>query len=106
MPSKPALPSLSRYSCSSSAPATQPIHRSTLRRMAGGYLATHHDVRNREAPARLEHPESLRQNAVLVGREVDHAVGDDDVHGVVRERDLLDLPLEAFHVLYAGFALS
>src|SRR5438105_3287606 len=36
MPSKPALASLSRYSCSSSAPATQPIQSSTLRRIAGG----------------------------------------------------------------------
>src|SRR5919204_4307319 len=36
MASKPALASLSRYSCSSSAPGTQPIQSSTLRRIAAG----------------------------------------------------------------------
>ena len=36
MPSKPALASLARYSSCSSAPATQPIHSSTLLRICAG----------------------------------------------------------------------
>ena len=83
----------------------QPTQSSTLRRIVGRDLASHHDVRDREAPARLEHAERLGQHAVLVGREVDHAVRDDDVDRVVGQRNVLDLALQELDVLQAGLPL-
>ena len=38
------------------------------------------------------------QHPVLVGRQVDDAVGDDDVDRIVRQRDLLDLALQELDV--------
>src|SRR6185503_18737931 len=35
-----------------------------------GNLAAHDHVRYREAPARLQHPERLGEDAILVGREI------------------------------------
>ncbi len=57
----------------------------------GGHLATHDDVGDGEPPARLEDPERLAQDRVLVGGEVDDAVRDDHVDARVGERDRLDL---------------
>ena len=41
----------------------------------------------------------------FVGREIDHAVRDDDVHGGVGERDALDLALEKLDVRDPGRTL-
>src|SRR5207247_10679748 len=54
-----------------------------------GDLTADHDIGYRETPARAEHPERLGEHPVLVRGEVDHAVGADDVHGVVGQRDRL-----------------
>ena len=97
-PRSPPRRASSRYSSSSSAPATQPTQSSMLRRICRRHLAAHDDVGDGEAAARLEHAEGLAQHAVLVGREVDDAVGDDDVHRVVGQRDVLDLALEELDV--------
>ena len=43
----------------------------------GGDLAPDHDVGDGEPAARLEHAERLGDDLVLVGREIDDAVGDD-----------------------------
>ena len=51
------------------------------------------DVGDGEPAARFQHAKRFRDHAVLVGREVDHAVRDDDVDGVVGQRDVLDLAL-------------
>ena len=45
-----------------------------------------------------KHPRGLADHAVLVGGEVDHAVGDDDVDARVREREFLDIALEELDV--------
>ena len=71
----------------------------------GRHLAANHDVGDREAAAGLEHAEGFAQHAILVGREIDHAVGDDHVDGVVGQRDVLDLALQELDVLDAGLAL-
>ena len=52
------------------------------------------DVGDSEPAARFEHPGDLQQDLRLVGREVDHTVGDDDVDRVGGQGDLLDQALE------------
>src|SRR5438093_6094275 len=63
------------------------------------------DVGDGEAATGLEDSEGFAQDLSFVGREIDHAVGDDYVHGVVGQRDVLDLALEKFHVFGSRFAL-
>ena len=58
-------------------------------------------VRDGEASPRPQYARGLADHAALVGAEVDHAVGDDDVDAGVRERDLLDVALEELDVLDA-----
>ena len=49
-------------------------------------------IGDREA-AWFEHAKRFLEHAVLVTRKVDHAVGDDDVHRSIRQRDVLDFNL-------------
>ena len=48
-------------------PRRNPPRASTLRRTSSGYGAADHDVGNGKPPSRLEDPERLTENAVLVG---------------------------------------
>ena len=57
------------------------------------------DVGDREAAAWPEHPRRLAEDRRLVGGEVDHAVGDHDVHRVVGQRHLFDRPLQELDIL-------
>ena len=66
-------------------------------------LAEQDDVAHREASAGLQHPERLREHLALVAGQVDHAVADDHVDGVRRQRDGLDVSLEEFDVRRARF---
>jgi hypothetical protein len=68
-------------------------------------LATHDYVRNRETSARLQDPKRLSHNAVLVARQVDHAIRDDDIDRVIRQRDILNLAFEELDVGQAALAL-
>src|ERR1700724_3618967 len=86
--SNPAVASFSAYSASLS-----------------GTLAARHDIGNREPASRLEHPEGFAQHPILVARQVDDAVRDDDVDAIVGQRYVLDLAFEKFHVLDARLAL-
>ncbi len=61
-------------------------------------------VRDGEAPAGAQHPCGLSEHLALVGGEVDHAVRDHDVDGVVCERDVLDVALDELDVFDAGVA--
>ena len=70
----------------------------------GGNLAARDDVGDSEPPARLENAESIAKDRRLIGRKVDNAVGDDDVHRTVWQRNVLDLPFEEFDVGNAGLA--
>ena len=56
-------------------------------------------------PPGFKHAEGFAQDVVLVGGKIDDAVGDDDVDGVVGQRDVLDLALQEFDVVDAGLAL-
>ena len=101
----PAPRAWPRYSSSPSAPATQPTHSSMLLPDRRRHLAAHDHVGDGEAAARLQHAERLAQHAVLVGREVDDAVRDDDVDRVVGQRDVLDLALQELDVGEPALAL-
>src|SRR5690606_15284690 len=60
------------------------------------------DVGDDEAPARCEDAVRLAQHRGLVHGEVDHAVGDDDVHRGVGQRQPLDEALVDLDVRRAG----
>ena len=49
-----------------------------------------------------EYPERLRQDSGFVGGQVDHAVGDDDIHVLTRQRNVLDVAVQELSVGYAG----
>jgi hypothetical protein len=67
--------------------------------------ASDHHIRDRKPAAGLEHTERFREDAVLVGGEIDDAVRDDHVHRVVRQWNLFDLALEELDVRHAGLLL-
>ncbi len=83
-------------------------------------LPGHRHVREEEPPSGREHPEDLSEDLVLVGREVQNAVRDHDVHAAVRNRQRLeerlanlDAPAEpallgqaASHVAHGGCHLE
>src|ERR1700736_2697451 len=67
-------------------------------------FASNYYIGNCETAAGLEHPECFAQNAVLVAGEVNDTVGQNDVDGVVGQRDIFDLTFQKFNVGEAGFA--
>ncbi len=69
------------------------------------HVAMYHNVRHGETATWLEHAEGFAENAVLVGREIDDAVGDDDVDGVIGQGNVFDFALEELDILDTGLAL-
>jgi hypothetical protein len=63
-----------------------------LRRIAAGTFSPDDHVRDGEPASWPEYPKRFREDAVLIPGEVNHTVRDDDIDGVVRERDALDVP--------------
>ena len=59
----------------------------------GGYFPASHNVGHSQSASGLKHTKSFTQDPVLVGGEVDYAIGDDYVNGVIRQRDVFDFPL-------------
>jgi len=45
--------------------------------------AANDDIGDREASARLQYAERLSKYLVFVGREVDHAIRDDDIDSII-----------------------
>src|SRR5688572_24683624 len=62
-------------------------------------LSTRYHVGDSEAATGLQHAKRLFQYLVLICRKIDHAVGDDDVYRVIRQRNALDFPFEEFDIL-------
>ena len=52
------------------------------------------DIGDAQPSAGPEHPESLGEDARLVGGQVNHAVGDDDVDLLVRQRDVFNVAVQ------------
>ena len=101
-PSKPAAVELRRVlRVVQSAPAMQPTHSSTFLRISAGISPRTTTSETAKRPPGFSTRNASRKHAVLVGRQIDHAVGDDHVHRVVRQRDVLDLALQELDVLDA-----
>ncbi len=67
--------------------------------------AANDHVRHCEAAARLEDAKGFAEDAVFIGRKIDDAVGDDDVDGVIGERDVFDFAFEKFDIVDSCLAL-
>src|SRR4051794_17084324 len=80
--------------------AAGPLHHVRARGVV--HVGVGDDVGDREAAAGAQDTGGLAQHPGLVGGEVDDAVGDDDVHRVVRERDVLDVALDELDIVDAG----
>ena len=83
----------------------QPTHRSMFWRNSVRHFAARHHVGDGKAAARFQYAESLAQHAVLIAGKVDDAVADDDVHGVIRQRDMLDFAFQKLDILDPCLAL-
>ena len=67
-------------------------------------LVVRDDVADPDSTSGPQDPGDLAEDGGLVGRQVDHAVADDDVDRVGRHRDGLDVALQEFDVRGAGFS--
>src|SRR5579875_980354 len=92
--SNPALASLEIYSESLHAPAN-----------FGRHITPHDYIRYRETAPGLEHTKSFLNDAVLIGRQVNHAIGNHSVDGVVWQGDTLNFAFEKFDILNTSLAL-
>src|SRR6266496_2224956 len=61
---------------------------------SGRNIAANDHIRNCEPAARLQYPISLLQDGAFVAREVDHAIGDNNIDRCIGKRNLLDLSFE------------
>src|SRR5581483_924753 len=82
-------------------PGDAPDVAAALGALLGREVVVGHHVAHTDAASRLQDAGDLGEDRGLVRREVDHAVGDDDVDGARRERDLLDHAAEEMDVTYA-----
>src|SRR5438445_12923720 len=105
MSSNPAFASLARYSDSSSAPATHPIHSSTLRRISEGTAPRTTTSETANRPPGFKTRKRLGQHSILVSGQIYDAVRDDDIHRIAWERDMLDLTLQELDVHHARLPL-
>mmetsp|Transcript_11410 Transcript_11410/g.23858 ORF Transcript_11410/g.23858 Transcript_11410/m.23858 type:complete len:366 (+) Transcript_11410:611-1708(+) len=69
-----------------------------LRAEVVGDLRGGHHVVHRHPPPGPQHPHHLPVHLLLVGREVDDAVGDDHIHRAVLHRQILNHSLAELHV--------
>jgi len=60
------------------------------------------DVGDPDPTTRCEHPEHFGEHRGLVGRQVDHAVGDDDIHRGIGQRNVLDGARAELHIARTG----
>jgi hypothetical protein len=52
----------------------------------GGHSSAHDDVGDHETSARSQNSERFSQYAILIGRQIDDAIRDNDVDGVIGQR--------------------
>ncbi len=85
---KPAAASQASTSVAGAAARDAAAEKGMIGRQVGGQRPQVDDVGDREAPARLQHPERLLEHLRLVGHQVDHAVGQDHVRRIVGDRQI------------------
>src|SRR5437899_2778666 len=69
------------------------------------HLAPYNDVRDGETASGLEDTKGFTQDTILIGGEINYAVGNDDIDGVVGQGDVFDLTFEKLDVFNSGLAL-
>src|ERR1051326_6118726 len=69
------------------------------------HLALRDHIRHGEAATGFQHSECFVQNTILVSAEIDNAVGNDYINGMIGKWDILDLSPEEFDILHACFRL-
>src|ERR1700693_4198513 len=67
-----------------------------LANVSGNFTANN-DIGDGTAPAGFEDTEGFAEDAIFVTGKIDDAVGDDDVDGAVRQRNVLNGALQDFH---------
>src|SRR5579875_2029250 len=92
--SNPALASLEIYSESLHAPANFWRH-----------ITTHDYIRYRETAPGLEHTKSFLNDPVLIGRQINHAIGNHYIDRVVGQGDTLYFAFEEFNIFNTSLAL-
>ena len=83
----------------------QPVHCCHVATRGVVHVRVGDDVADREPASGPQHPGGLPEYRGLVPGEVDHAVGDQHVDRVVRQRDVLDRSLQELDVLDPSLAL-
>src|SRR6266850_7298882 len=76
----------------------------TLANVSGDFTAND-DIGDCQTTAGPEDAEGFTEDAILVDRQIDDAVGDDDVDGVVGKRNVFNGALQKLDVFDAGFFL-
>ena len=87
----------------STAPATQPIQRLHHLEHFRRQRFDQRHVGHGDASAGFQHARHFAPDLRLVGRKVDDAVGNDGVHGIVGDGQMLDFAKAEFDVVQAGF---
>src|SRR5215831_11130277 len=64
-----------------------------------------YDVGDSKASTGFQNSKGLPENSILVCGEIDHAVGDDHIDGIVGKRNALDLSLQELHVVHPCISL-
>src|SRR5436190_7334693 len=70
-----------------------------------GNVAANDNIGYREASAGLENAKRFGKDAVLVARKIDDAIGDNDVDGVIRQRNVFNGAFQKLDVRDAGLFL-
>ena len=83
----------------------QPTQSNMLRRTASGTSPRTITSETAKRPPGRSTRNASRNDAVFVRRKVDNAVGNDNVDGVIGQRDVLNFAFEEFDVFNAGLEL-
>src|SRR6266568_4365760 len=68
-------------------------------------VAANDHVGNGKSSAGFENAEGFGEDAILVAGKIDDAIRNDDVHGVIRQRDVFDGTFQEFDIFDAGLFL-
>src|ERR1700728_2570010 len=63
------------------------------------YIATGDDIGDGDATSRLQYAECFPYHSVFVSREIDDAIGDDDIDRRIRQWNVLNLSFQELYIL-------
>src|SRR6185369_5207143 len=62
------------------------------------YFTLRHDIGHGKVATGLQHAKCLAKNSVFISGKIDDAIRNDDIHGIIRQRNALDLTFQKFDV--------